>query len=501
MSPADNGERRSRVRRLSDLRPPVLPGDRPAASRSHGERLRQARRRVALSSLALILISGAGCLLLLGFGGLIGLDSRDAALYLLFAFGTAVLWLAALPAVDRLARAVALAPRRARSRVIRAIRRGLEKDEFELHFQPQIDLKTGRTVAVEALLRWRRQGELVLPGRFLPDAESSDVIGPLTNRVLDLALAQAAEWHRSGRELLVSINLSAAALRDFSVVERVEGLLEEHGLPAKMITLEVTETAVLYEPELARAVLDALSSLGVSISIDDFGTGYSSLLWLRLFPVDQVKIDRTFIAEMDGKGGAFVAGVIGLGHCLGVDVVAEGVEQEQSLQRVQELGCDIAQGWLFARAVPAGAAEAWIDDESNVFKPKRTEMTLSSEQPSLDEARRLIEETASEYGFDKAAIWDMKLAATEALMNAVEHGTPSEDGMVHLRLAQLHGDMLLEVWGGGADGARDASQSTNRGRGIAIMTALMDEVELKRDPESSRIRLAKRRRADNRSGS
>ena len=95
----------------------------------------------------------------------------------------------------------------------------------------------------------------------------------------------------------------------------------------------------------------------------------------------------------------------------------------------------------------------------------------------------------------------MKLAATEALMNAVEHGTPSEDGMVHLRLAQLHGDMLLEVWGGGADGARDASQSTNRGRGIAIMTALMDEVELKRDPESSRIRLAKRRRADNRSGS
>ena len=135
-----------------------------------------------------------------------------------------------------------------------------------------------------------------------------------------------------------------------------------------MLTLEVTETAVLHEPELARAVLDALSSLGVSISIDDFGTGYSSLLWLRLFPVDQVKIDRTFVADTDGDGEAFVAGVIRLGQSLGLDVVAEGVEDERVLQRLQELGCDLAQGWLFAPALPAREVEAWIDDESNVFE-------------------------------------------------------------------------------------------------------------------------------------
>ena len=493
MSPTRGFDRRRRIRRLSDVRPPVLPGDRPGARRSHGERFCQARKSVALSSLALILVSAAGSLLLLSLTETVDPSSRDAALYALLAAGALVLWIASLPAVDRLARAVALAPRRPRRRVVRAIRRGLERGEFEMHYQPQIDLETGGTVGFEALLRWRRQGELLLPARFLADAESSEIIGPLTNHVLDLAFAQAGEWHRSKRELRVSVNLSAAALRDFAVVERVEALLEQHGVRAELLTLEVTETAVLDEPELARAVLDALSALGVSISIDDFGTGYSSLLWLRLFPVDQVKIDRTFIAEMDGKGEAYVTGVLRLGHSLGLAVVAEGVDDEQSLQRLQELGCDIAQGWLFTRPLSASAAETWVDDEANVWKPNRKDLALSADEPGLDEARRLIETTGTEYGFDEAAIWDMKLAATEALMNAIEHGAPSEDGMVHLRLAQEHGDILLEVWGGAEGAGMRAPSGSNRGRGIAIMTALMDEVELKRNPEDSRIRLAKRR--------
>ena len=469
-------------------------------TRHHDRRFRQARTRVALWSLALILIAAAACVLLLRLAQTIGLGIDDAATYLLLSTAVFVLWIGCLPVVDRLARAVALAPRRPRRRMIRAIRRGLDRDEFEVHYQPLIDLESGRPVGVEALVRWRRQGEPVLPGRFLPDAESSQIIGPLTDRVLDLALAQAGDWHRAGHTLQLSVNLSAASLHDFSVVERIEALLEEHSVPAETLTVEVTETAVLHEPELARAVLDALSSLGVSISIDDFGTGYSSLLWLRLFPVDQVKIDRTFVADMTGDGEAFVAGVIRLGHCLDLSVVAEGVEDEQSLERLQELGCDLAQGWLFAPAIAGREIEPWIADEPNVWAPKRKEITLSSEDPSLDAARRLIEETATELGYDDAAIWEMKLAATEALMNAIEHGTPSEDGMVHLRLAREHGDMLLEVWGGGTGDPSPSDRGSSRGRGIAIMTALMDEIELKRDPESSRIRLAKRRGSVNAAG-
>jgi EAL domain-containing protein (putative c-di-GMP-specific phosphodiesterase class I)/anti-sigma regulatory factor (Ser/Thr protein kinase) len=460
---------------------------------AHEEKLRKARRQVALASFVLIVVCGAAFLLLARSAEVMGLERGDAATYGLFAVAVVLLWLASLPAIDRLACALALAPRRPRRRVIRAIRRGLERGEFELHFQPQIDLDTGRPIAVEALLRWRRQSELLLPGRFLTDAESNEIIGPVTSHVLDLALAQAGKWQRSGRELPVSVNLSAASLRSFAIVERVQVLLEQHGVSAQMLTLEVTETAVLHEPELARAVLDALSSLGVSISIDDFGTGYSSLLWLRLFPVDQVKIDRTFIADTDGDGEAFVAGVIRLGQSLGLDVVAEGVEDDRVLKRLQELGCDLAQGWHFAPALPAREVEAWIDDGSNVFKPMRREIALSGEGPSLDDARRLIEEAAAELGYDDEAIWDMKLAATEALMNAIEHGRPSEDGMVHLRLAPEHGDLLLEVWGGSIEEPSEPSPAANRGRGIAIMTALMDEVELKRNPQASRILLAKRR--------
>ena len=256
--------------------------------------------------------------------------------------------------------------------------------------------------------------------------------------------------------------------------------------------LEVTETAVLEEPEQTRAVLDALAELGVSISVDDFGVGYSSLLWLRLFPVAEVKIDQTFVASMDSEGDAFVSGVIRLGHDLGLTVVAEGVEEATTLQRLQELRCDLAQGYLFAKPLDPQAVERWLDDPSNRWAPKRKEISLASNSASLAEARDVIAETAAEFGYDDAAIWELKLAATEALMNAIEHGTPSEDGMVHLRLAQEHGDMLLEVWGGGEAPVDPMANGSNRGRGISIMTALMDEVELKRNAEDSRIRLAKR---------
>jgi EAL domain-containing protein (putative c-di-GMP-specific phosphodiesterase class I)/anti-sigma regulatory factor (Ser/Thr protein kinase) len=507
-------ERRRRVRRLSDVRPPTPPAEIEA-------RTTHPRRATVVGSLASL-----GFALLIGLGFVLSFEwSSDAAVdrateagaagpaveaitgaeraqvYLVIGLGAAILWLLLLPLAVRLARAMDTAPRRGRRRIVRAIRRGIERGEFELHYQPQLEIDTGVPSRVEALLRWRRRGELVAPAGFLADAEASSVIRPLTNHVLDLAVSQAAQWRAAGRPMGVAVNLSAANLRDFSVVERLERLLEEHGVPAETITLEVTETAVLEEPELARAVLQAAADLGCSISIDDFGTGYSSLLWLRLFPVDEVKIDRTFVDGMSAEGEAYVAGVIRLGHDLGVSVVAEGVEDEATLKRLQELGCDVAQGYLFARPLPPGELEAWISEgDRSRWLPDRKEISVSSDPGGLDRARELIQETAAQLGFDENAIWEMKLAATEALTNAIDHGPQGGGEGVHLRLAQDNGDMLLEVWGGSERETSSNGDASSRGRGIAVMTALMDNVELVRNADETLIRLAKRRSSKSNGG-
>jgi EAL domain-containing protein (putative c-di-GMP-specific phosphodiesterase class I)/anti-sigma regulatory factor (Ser/Thr protein kinase) len=398
------------------------------------------------------------------------------------------------PLRRRLARYTAAVSRGGRRRLAGAIARGLEAGEFELRYQPQLELDTGRPYGVEALVRWRRGDRLLEPARFLAAAETSGTIAALTDRVLDLAVAQAGEWRRGGRELRVAVNISPASLRDFSVPRRLERLLADHDVPGQAITIEVTETAVLDEPEKARAVLDAIAELGVWISVDDFGTGYSSLLWLRLFPVSEVKVDQTFVSALHEDGEAYVSGVIRLGHDLDLSVVAEGVEDTATLEVLQELDCDAAQGYLFAHPLDAAAVGAWIDEQRSApWAPSRREIAVSPGEPGLDRARRLIDEAAQELGYDEAAIWDMKTAATEALMNAVEHGPPSDDGLVRMRIVRRRGELRLEVWGGGEGDGPPSPAGTQRGRGIAIMTALMDEVEIKRDAEDATISLAKRR--------
>jgi EAL domain-containing protein (putative c-di-GMP-specific phosphodiesterase class I)/anti-sigma regulatory factor (Ser/Thr protein kinase) len=425
----------------------------------------------------------------------------DRDTYLLIAAVAALLGLAVFPIFVRLGRAVSIGGLRGRKHVVRAIRRGIERGEFELHYQPQIDIENGRPVAAEALLRWRRHGNLVPPGEFLGDAEDSGAIGPLTHHVLELALAQAARWHAAGREIRVAVNLSALNLHDFAVVEHLERLLAEHQVPASMITVEVTETAVLEEPEQTRAVLDAIAELGSKVSVDDFGTGYSSLLWLRLFPVTEVKIDRTFVSGMGAEGEAYVSGVVRLGHDLELTVVAEGIEDAATLVRLQEIGCDIGQGFLFSKAVPAEALESWLDENvDSRWAADRQELSMDSDQVDLDAARRLIEQSAGALGFDDTAIWDMKSATTEALTNAIEHGSPSADGKIHLRIGRDRGDVLIEVWGGGKANGAPHVDATHRGRGIAIMTALMDDVELLRNNGGTVVRLVKHLPAQNGAG-
>jgi EAL domain-containing protein (putative c-di-GMP-specific phosphodiesterase class I)/anti-sigma regulatory factor (Ser/Thr protein kinase) len=387
--------------------------------------------------------------------------------------------------------------RRPDSDRVRSIRRGIDADEFELHYQPQVDIQHGLACGVEALLRWRHGGVLLAPSEFLAEAEASWVIRPLTDHVLDIALAQAAAWERDGRPIPVAVNLSASNLTDFSVVESLERLLVGHNVPPSRLTLEVTETAVLEKPETARAVIDAIAALGVAISVDDFGTGYASLLWLRLFEVSQVKIDRTFVSTVDRESEVYVAGAIRLAHDLGLTVVAEGIEDVETLQVMQELGCDIGQGYYFAKPLPAPAIPAWLESGvTRAWTAQRTEIVVDSDAAGLDAARALIERTASEVGFDEGAIWEMKLATTEALTNAIDHGEPA-DGGVHLSVRQERDHMVFEVWGGAS--APSALQHVdgdprNRGRGIAMMSALMDGVELRQHDGTTRIRLAKRRR-------
>lgn len=387
--------------------------------------------------------------------------------------------------------------RRPDSDLVRSIRRGIDADEFELHYQPQVDIQQGLACGVEGLLRWRHRGVLLAPSEFLAEAEANWVIRPLTDRVLDMSLAQAGAWEREGRPIPVAVNISPANLTDFSVVESVERLLIKHGVRPSRLTLEVTETAVLEKPETARAVIDAIAALGVAMSVDDFGTGNASLLWLRLFEVSQVKIDRTFVSKVDRDGEVYVAGAIRLAHDLGLSVVAEGIEDAGTLQVMQELGCDIGQGYYFAKPLPAPAIPAWLDSgPTPAWMKQRTEIVVDPDADGLDAARTLIEQTATELGFDEGSIWEMKLAATEALTNAIDHGDPVDDG-VHLSVHQERDHMVLEVWGGAS--APSALQESNgdarkRGRGIAMMSALMDGVQLGQHDGSTRIRLEKRRR-------
>ena len=181
----------------------------------------------------------------------------------------------------------------------------------------------------------------------------------MTHQVIEAAVAQCAEWRAAGREIPVAINLSPALLRDEGLADRVEAALRRHALPAEMLTVEVTETAVIDDEDGAARVLDAIAQLGASISIDDFGTGYSSLARLVRFPISEVKIDRSFVTDARNQPRPVLSSTVQMARTLGLRVVAEGVEDERTLNALRGFGCDEAQGFLFARPLPAGEVLAW----------------------------------------------------------------------------------------------------------------------------------------------
>jgi diguanylate cyclase (GGDEF)-like protein len=229
------------------------------------------------------------------------------------------------------------------------LRRALESEGLHLRYQPKVVLASGRPSGAEALLRWRhpRLGE-VQPAEFVPIAEQTGAIRELTRWVLERALAQAAAWQACGLGLGVAVNVSALDLHDRELARRVADALVRHGLGAGRLVLEVTESAVMDDPETARRVLDELAALGVTISIDDFGTGYSSLAQLKRLPVHELKVDRSFVLELERAPDVarIVRATVEMGHALGLRVVAEGVETRAALERLREMGCDLAQGNL-----------------------------------------------------------------------------------------------------------------------------------------------------------
>ncbi len=242
------------------------------------------------------------------------------------------------------------------------MRRAIDRDEFVMHFQPVVDLATYSWVGAEALVRWPRSAGAVGPDKFVPLAEETGLIIPLGHLILDHTISQMAAWTRGGHALEVSANLSVLQLSDPSLAEEVLSRLERAGIEPRRLTVEVTETAVMEHLDLARATLDRLDEAGVRIVIDDFGTGYSSIARLGDLPVVGIKIDRRFTARLTTEEGAdrVVGAIIDLAHALGLQVVAEGIETEDELARVVDLGCDMAQGYLFSRPVAADSVLAVV---------------------------------------------------------------------------------------------------------------------------------------------
>jgi diguanylate cyclase (GGDEF)-like protein len=243
------------------------------------------------------------------------------------------------------------------------LRRAMTHGELVVHYQPRIEMASGLVQAVEALVRWEHpERGLLAPGAFLPLAEHTGLIRPLTRHVLATALADSASWTRAGLPIGVSVNLSARDLLDLDLADEIEALLDHHGVAATGLELEITESTILTDPERVQSTLTRLRDCGVVLSIDDFGTGFSSLGQLKRLPVNVLKIDKSFVLNMehDENDDIIVRSTIELGHNLGLRVVAEGVETSHTWDRLLELGCDTAQGFHVSRPLPEPVLVEWL---------------------------------------------------------------------------------------------------------------------------------------------
>ena len=246
-----------------------------------------------------------------------------------------------------------------------ALRQAIDQNQLLLHYQPKVSLTTGRVIGLEALVRWQHpEYGLISPDQFIGPAEQTGLIGPLTRWVLHAALSDDRAWRRAGKPLTVSINLSARNLHDSRLPGQLAELMRARGGSPERLELEITESAIMADPVRALEILSQVHGTGIRFSIDDFGTGYSSLAYLKKLPVDAIKIDKAFVINMvkDPNDAVIVRSTIELGHNMGMTVVAEGVENQETYQRLIELGCDAAQGYYMGRPLPVADLNQWLDE-------------------------------------------------------------------------------------------------------------------------------------------
>ena len=262
------------------------------------------------------------------------------------------------------------------------LEQALRTDAIEVHFQPKAHADSRRIAGVEALVRWRRpDGRLIPPAEFVSAAEHAGLSRALTDRVVDLALAAVRRWRDEGHDIHVAVNTTVADLLDADFPRQIAAALPRYGLPAEALLLEITESSVLADPERICATLGRFRELGIELSLDDFGTGYSSLTHLKALPVGELKIDRSFVSRMcsETTDAAIVFAMIQLAHTLGIRVVAEGVEDTETWDALRSLHCDLIQGYLLSRPVPAGELTALL-----TAAPSGTRVTPARAAPAID---------------------------------------------------------------------------------------------------------------------
>jgi diguanylate cyclase len=272
--------------------------------------------------------------------------------------------------------------------LIGELRRAMDETELVLFYQPKVNLTTGRVTGVEALARWHHpERGLLSPDEFIPLAERSNLLRPMTLYLLDTALRQANAWRSKGLEITVAVNLSMQNMLDLRLPNDLARLLTSWRLPAGSLELEITESTIMADHRRATTILSRLSKMGVRLSIDDFGTGYSSLAYLQELPVDAIKIDKSFVMEMhtDAGNATIVQSTVDLGHNLGLEVVAEGVETLESYNELAKLGCDYAQGYFLSKPLSPEKMSVWLE----VFSGMPDQPDAEREQRIAREAREL----------------------------------------------------------------------------------------------------------------
>ncbi len=264
------------------------------------------------------------------------------------------------------------------------LRRALDTDELQLYYQPKVSLPTGRVTGLEALLRWNHptRGQIP-PNDFIPMAEQTGLMHQLTRRVLGLVGEQMAEWQREGVLLPVAVNLSARNLLEPDLDRVVAAMLELHGLPPSALEVEITETALIEDPERAARMLTRLTALGITVAVDDFGIGNTAMGQLRSMPLRTIKIDRSFVTNLgsDGSHGVLVRAIVDLAHEFGLVAVAEGVEDEEAIRQLTSMGCDLAQGFHWSRPVPVDELPAVLrrlDEQADAVETQQAEAAAAA---------------------------------------------------------------------------------------------------------------------------